>query len=143
MLGLFLLRTCQTWQMSRFKLLGQIIYSLDRLAQLIFFYDMWGQECCFFIKIKKKHKPPLCTPSQVTWSFHTYLKPKYPLSISQFRTQWNTISWSVHHQSFLSIGIERLQILSLICLILNYKSIWNHTKSISNIVSFLNTNSAL
>jgi len=31
--------------MSRFKLLGQIIYYLDRLALLIFFYDMWGQKC--------------------------------------------------------------------------------------------------
>jgi hypothetical protein len=51
--------------MSRFKLLGQIIYSLDRLAQLIISYDMLKQKCCFFIKIKIKHEPHYAPPPKL------------------------------------------------------------------------------
>ena len=51
--------------MSRFKLLGQIIYSLDRLAQLIISYDMLKQKCCFFIKIKKNINPHYAPPPKL------------------------------------------------------------------------------
>ena len=53
----------RTWKITRSKLPGQIISSLHPLTQLIFFYDMWWQKCCFFfIKRKTKHKPPHSKP---------------------------------------------------------------------------------